>query len=143
MVLLMDGGVRVMFGRREKDAGPKRFWNWFASEAQGYTNALEALARGESDADWVFNALNQRLARIDASLEADVVRTLDGACHLTISGSDSVVHALLAAAPALVGWRISTRAETADRRRVPFRAAPRPSMDSLAQPLSGHHEAWA
>lgn len=132
-----------MFGRREKDAGPKRFWTWFAGEAQGYTNALEALARGEADADWVFNELNQRLARIDATLEADVVRTLDGACHLTLSGTDAMIHALLDAAPAIAGWRFSARAEATDRRRVPFRLTPRPSMDTLGQPLTGHHEAWA
>lgn len=132
-----------MFGRRDKETGPRRFWNWFAGEAQGYTNALEALARGEADADWVIADLNQRLARIDATLEADVVRTLDGACCLTLSGADAVVHTLLDAAPALAGWRFSARGETADRPRIPFRLAPRPSLDSLTQPLSGHHEAWA
>lgn len=132
-----------MFGRREKETGPRRFWSWFASEAQGYTNALEALARGEADADWVIADLNRRLARIDSTLEADIVRTLDGACCLTLSGADAIVHALLDAAPALPGWRFSARNEAADRRRIPFRLTPRPSLDSPAQPLSGHHEAWA
>lgn len=132
-----------MFGRREKDTGPRRFWNWFASEAQGYANAFEALARGEADADWVLTGLNQRLARLDATLQADIVRAVDGACCLTLAGADASVHALLDAAPALSGWRFSAHGDAADRRRIPFRLAPPPSLDLLAQPLSGHHEAWA
>lgn len=132
-----------MFGRREEDTAPRRFWSWFASEAQGFTNALEALSRGEADADWALADINQRLARIDATLEADVSRTLDGECHFTLTGADATAHALVDTAPALRGWRFSVGRDAADRRRVPFRLAPRPSLDALAQPLSGLHEAWA
>lgn len=132
-----------MFGRRDVETNPRRFWSWFASEAQGLTNALEALSRGEADGDWAFAGLNDRIARFDSTLSADVVRTLDGACHLTVSGAENAVHALLDAAPAITGWRFSASAEVADRRRVPFRLAPRPSLDKLNDPLSGLHEAWA
>jgi hypothetical protein len=132
-----------MFGRRDGDASPRRFWNWFASEAQGLTNALEALSRGEADAEWAFAGLNDRITRFDSTLQADVIRTLDGECQLTVSGAEAAVNALLDAAPVLRGWRISSSIDSADRRRVPFRLAPRPSLDRLNQPLSGLHEAWA
>jgi hypothetical protein len=132
-----------MFGRRDGVVNSRRFWSWFASEAQGLTNALEALARGEADAEWALAGLNDRISRCDSTLAADVVRTLDGQCHLTISGADNAVHALLDIAPALAGWCFSANANVADRRRVPFKLAPRPSLDCLTQPLSGHHEAWA
>src|SRR5690349_10070527 len=117
-----------MFGRRDIDAAPKRFWAWFGSEAQGISNAFEPLARGEADAQWALDALNLRIRRFDTTLEADVVRTLDGQCHMTISGSDAAVEALLASAPRMSGWRFTPRAVLADPRRVPFRLAPRPSL---------------
>ena len=42
------------------------------------------LSRGEADTDWAFESLNTRLRRFHASLEADIVRTLDGKCHLPL-----------------------------------------------------------
>lgn len=131
-----------MFGRRDIDLNPRRFWSWFASEAQGVANALEALQRGEADAEWALAGLNGRIRRFDSTLEADVVRGLDGHCHMTISGADAAVDALLNVAPELPGWRFSPRNALADTRRVPFRAAPRPSMDVLGA-ISGRHEAYA
>lgn len=132
-----------MFGKRDAETSPRKFWTWFAAEAQGLTNALEALSRGEADAEWAFSSLNHRIARFDSTLSADVVRTLDGQCHMTISGADNAVDALLAAAPAIFGWSFSATAEMAGRPRVPFRLAPRPSLDRLTQPLTGLYEAYA
>jgi hypothetical protein len=133
-----------MFSRKNSDADRRRFWAWFNAEAQGLSNALEALVRGESDAEWALDRLNQRIRRFDATLEADLVMSLDGVCHMTVSGQDRAIHALLDDAPSVRGWRFSTgQAELTDRRRIPFRLAPRPSLDLLAQPLAGHHEAYA
>ena len=133
-----------MFARKNSDADRRRFWSWFQAESQGLSNALEALVRGEADAEWALDRLNQRIRRFDASLEADLVLSLDGVCHMTISGQETALHTLLAGAPVFSGWRFSTgHAENADHRRIPFRLAPRPSLDLLAQPLSGHHEAYA
>lgn len=133
-----------MFTRKDADAGRRRFWSWFEAESQGLSNALEALVRGESDAEWALDQLNQRIRRFDATLEADLVLTLDGVRHMTVSGPESALHALLDGAPTLKGWRFSARhADVMDRRRIPFRLAPRPSLDLLNQPLSGHHEAYA
>ena len=133
-----------MFTRNDSGANRRRFWAWFQSEAQGLSNALEALVRGEADAEWALDRLNQRIRRFDATLEADLVLSLDGICHMTVSGQEYAIHALLDGAPSIKGWRFSTgHAEQADRRRIPFRLAPRPSLDLLSQPLSGHHEAYA
>lgn len=132
-----------MFGKRDGDMNSRRFWSWFASEAQGIANALEALQRGESDAEWAMIGLNERIRRFDPALEADVARTLDGRCHMTISGPDARVHALLERAPRLAGWRFTSRESVTDTRRVPFRLTPRPSLDSLASPISARHEAYA
>ena len=137
-----------MFGRRATTTAPldtaaKRFWSWFGAEAQGISNAFEALARGEADADSALDGLNLRIRRLDTSLEADVVRTLDGECHMTISGNDRAIDVLIAAAPRLAGWRFTPRAILTDPRRVPFRLAPRPSLDLLGAPISARHEAYA
>jgi hypothetical protein len=131
-----------MFGRRDIDLNPRRFWSWFASEAQGVANALEALQRGEADAEWALAGLNGRIRRFDSTLEADVVRDLDGSCHMTISGADAAVGTLLNLAPQIAGWRFSPRHVLADPRRVPFRTAPRPSLDVLGA-ISARHEAYA
>jgi hypothetical protein len=61
---------------------------------------------------------------------------------MTISGADASVNVLLNNAPAIAGWRFSPRHALADARRVPFRTAPRPSMDVLGA-ISGRHEAYA
>lgn len=137
-----------MFGRRAAPLPPiefaaKRFWTWFGGEAQGISNAFEALARGEADADGALDGLNARIRRLDATVEADVVRTLDGQCHMTISGPDRVIEVLIAAAPRMAGWRFTPRAGLTDTRRVPFRLAPRPSLDLLGAPISARHEAYA
>lgn len=126
-----------MFSKRgEGDFSPKRLWRWFAREARGIANVLEALSRGEADAEWALIALNERIRRYDASLEADVVRTLDGHCQMIVSGgADESVMALLEAAPALPGWTFATQFESQPTRRVPFRRAPRPSLDTLDAPV--------
>lgn len=132
-----------MFGRGSVELNPRKFWSWFASEAQGIANAFEALQRGEADAEWAINAINARIRRFDATLEADVVLNLDGSCQMTILGEPNSVARLLDAAPRLPGWRFSHRATLADPRRVPFRTAPRPSMDPLGSPISAVYDAYA
>lgn len=133
-----------MFGRREGDLNPRRFWSWFSGEAQGLANAIEALSRGESDAEWALIGLNERIQRYHPDLAADVVRTLDGKHQMIVSGgANGVVSALLAAAPAKAGWSFVAKTTEVDTRRVPFRAAPKPSMDALVSPISAHHEAYA
>ena len=133
-----------MFGRHNVELSPRRFWNWFAAEAAGVRNALEALQRGEADAEWAIIGLNERIRRYDASLEADIVRTLDGSCQMILSGGTAdTLSTLLDAAPALHGWKFVIRFDQAETRRVPFRVAPRPSMDKLAAPISARHEAYA
>lgn len=132
-----------MFGRGTVELNPRKFWSWFASEAQGISNALEALQRGEADAEWAIIGLNERIRRFDSTLEADVVLTLDGQCHMTILGEPRSVSVLLDAAPRLENWRFTPRAALADPRRVPFRTAPRPSLDLLGSPISALHEAYA
>lgn len=125
-----------MFSRRGGDFNPKRFWRWFAREANGIANAIEALARGEADAEWALIGLNERIRRYDASLEADVIRTLDGRCQMIVSGgTDQAVMTLLEAAPALPGWTFATNIESQLTRRVPFRLAPRPSLDAVEAPV--------
>jgi len=132
-----------MFGRREGDLNTRRFWSWFSQEAQGIANAIEALSRGESDAEWALIGLNERVRRFHPALEADVVRTLDGQHLMIMSGAVETVTLLLDAAPEMDGWRFETRATQADTRRVPFRRAPRPSMDAMDAPISARHEAYA
>jgi hypothetical protein len=133
-----------MFGRREGDLNPRRFWSWFSSEAQGLANAIEALARGESDAEWALIGLNERIQRYHPHLEADVVRTLDGKHQMVVSGgTDEIVSTLLRASPAMTGWSFVARTTETNARRVPFRLAPQPSMDAVASPISAHHEAYA
>lgn len=131
-----------MFGKRDFDSSPKRFWSWFSTEAQGIANALEALSRGEADAEWAIAGLNARIQRVDSTLEADVVRSLDGTCCLTITGADNAVDALLELAPRLRGWRFSPPAPGASRVRIPFLRGPRPSLDVLVSPLTALHEAY-
>jgi hypothetical protein len=132
-----------MFQRRQGDLNPRRFWSWFAGEAHGLANVIEALMRGESDADWVLAGLNRRIGRYLLGLEADLSRTIDGECLMTISGANQpAIAALIAAAPAMRGWRFAPRASQADTPRVPFRLAPRPSLD-IASQISGRHEAYA
>jgi len=125
-----------MFGRGAIELNPRKFWSWFASESQGIANALEALQRGEADAEWAIIGLNERIRRFDATLEADVVLTLDGQCHMTILGEPQSVAVLLDAAPKLARWQFSRRAASMDLRRVPFRTAPQPSLDRLSGPLN-------
>jgi hypothetical protein len=126
-----------MFGKRgDGDFSPKRFWRWFAREARGIANAIEALSRGEADAEWALIGLNERIRRYDASLEADVIRTLDGRCQMIVTGgADDSVMALLEAAPSLNGWTFVTHLESQPTRRVPFRVAPRPSLDTVDAPF--------
>ena len=132
-----------MFGRGSVELNPRKFWSWFASESQGFANAFEALQRGEADADWAIDAINERIRRFDTNLEADVVLTLEGQCQMTILGEPASVSLLLDAAPRLSGWRFAHRATLADPRRVPFRTAPRPSLDLLGGPISAVYEAYA
>lgn len=132
-----------MFQRRRGDLNPRRFWSWFAGEAQGLANGIEALMRGEVDAEWLLIGLNQRIQRYQPGLEADLSRTIDGECLMTVSGPEpAAIAALMVAAPALRGWRFKLRSAEADPRRVPFRLAPQPSLD-IASPISARHEAYA
>ncbi len=133
-----------MFGRRVGgDFNPRRFWSWFSHEAAGLANSIEALARGEADAEWALIGLNERIRRYDPNLEADVVRTLDGECHMTLSGGTTEsLSALLSAAPVMNGWRFTPRAVLADPRRVPFKVAPQPSLDAMAAPIEARHDAY-
>src|SRR5689334_23535397 len=75
LVWTVVGGSSRMFGRRDGDFNARRFWSWFASEAPGLANSIEALARGEDDAEWALIGLNERIRRYDPALEADVVRS--------------------------------------------------------------------
>lgn len=132
-----------MFNRRHRESSPRPFWRWFAAEAQGLANGIEALARGEADADWLLVGLNARIHRYDPALQADLFRTIDGGCQMTVTGgADDSLARLLEAAPALAGWRFSSPAALADKRRVPFRLAPLPSLD-MASPIEARHEAYA
>ena len=54
-----------MFGRGAIELNPRKFWSWFASESQGIANALEALQRGEADAEWAIIGLNERIRRFE------------------------------------------------------------------------------
>lgn len=132
-----------MFGRRDFDSNPKRFWTWFAAEAEGISNALEALSRGEADAEWAIAGLNARIKRVDSTLEADVVRTLDGQCCLTVTGAGAAVEAVLDCAPRMRGWQFLPPAAGVARPRIPFLRAPRPSLDVLAAPISARYDAYA
>lgn len=133
-----------MFGKRDVEVNPRRFWSWFASEAQGIANTIEALQRGEADGEWAIIGLNERIRRYDPSLEADVIRTLDGSCQLVVTGgTNDSASVLLNAAPRMYGWKFVTGMDQSANHRVPFRVAPRPSMDSLAAPISARHEAYA
>ena len=133
-----------MFGKRDGNFSPRRFWSWFSGEAQGICNALEALARGEADAEWALIGLNERIRRYDPALEADVIRTLDGRCQLIVSGGshESIAGLLLAARP-IAGWTFIPRMEQGRVQRVPFRAAPRPSLDTETAPISARYDAYA
>ena len=132
-----------MFGKRDFDSKPKRFWTWFAAEAEGISNAVEALSRGEADAEWALSALNARIKRVDSTLEADVVRTLDGQCCLTITGAEAAVEAVLEFAPRLRGWQFLPPVVGVAHPRIPFLRAPRPSLDVLPAPIMGRYEAYA
>ena len=133
----------AVFGRGSVELNPRKFWSWFAAERHGIVNALEALQRGEADAEWAILAINERIRRFDATLEADVVLTLEGQCQMTILGEPQSVSLLLDAAPRLSGWRFTHRTALVDPRRVPFRTTPRPSLDVLGGSISGLHEAYA
>ena len=132
-----------MFGKRDFDSSPKRFWSWFAAEAEGIANALEALSRGEADAEWAIEAINARIKRVNPTLEADIVRALDGQCCLTITGADGAVDPVLASAPRLRGWQFLPPVSGSNLPRIPFLRAPRPSLDVLAAPIAGRYEAYA
>jgi hypothetical protein len=132
-----------MFSRRSGDTNPRRFWSWFAAEAQGLSNGLEALARGESDGNWLFEALSANIHRYDAGMTADLVRSPDGTCELHLSGGSELnLATLLTAAPKLAGWRVMALVLPTSERRVPARIAPRPSLDLLS-PIQARHEAYA
>ena len=133
-----------MFGRRKGDLNSRRFWSWFAGEAQGLANGVEALMRGEADAEWLLIGLNERIRRFSDGMEADLSHTLDGLNLLSISGPADRVAILLNTAPAIRGWRFAPgdTGAGADRRRVPFRLAPRPSLDDVS-PIQARYEAYA
>ncbi len=100
--------------------------------------------RGEADAEWLLIGLNERIRRFSDGMDADLSHTLDGYCLLSISGPADRVAMLLNPAPTLKGWRFAPRDTNADAdmRRVPFRLAPRPSLDSIS-PIRARYEAYA
>ena len=87
--------------------------------------------------------LNRRLRMADNALTCDLVRTADGASELRFSGGAERVFVLLEAAPSIRGWRFVENGPDCDPRRAPWRIAPRPTLDFLAAPIAGVHEAWA
>lgn len=129
-------------GRRNEQRA-RRFWAWFNHQSQGFANGLEALMRGEADADQMLNALNLRLRAVDAALACDLARAADGVSELRFSGPAPFVFALIETAPAIRGWRFVEDGPDRDPRRAPWRITPRPALDFLAAPISGVHEAWA
>lgn len=132
-----------MFGLRNRDPNPRAFWRWFKTEAQGLANGLEALTRGEADAENLLAKLNVRIRRFDPTMEADLFRLLDGSCQMTVTGgADDALFHLLEASPKIAGWRFAAAAVPSDMRRVPFRIAPQPSLD-MASPIKARHEAYA
>lgn len=131
---------RHVFSRRG-DFNARRFWVWFAAEANGLRNGLEALARGEADAGLFLAQLNARIRRFDARMEADLDRAIDGTCELHLIGAtDNALAVLREAEPTLPGWRIVATAPAAVR--VAYRMAPRPSLD-LGLRIEARHEAYA
>ena len=134
-------GSKLMFNRKDGDLNPRRFWSWFAAEHQGLANSIEALARGEADAEWALIGLTERIHRYDPAVEADIFRNLDGTCQMVVTGPAESVSALLAAAPAARTWVFVSGVMSAASARVPYRPAPRPSTD--ASPISAHYEAYA
>lgn len=132
-----------MFSRRTGDLDAKRFWRWFAAESEGLASGIEALARGEADADWLFADLATAVRRYDPAMTADIVLGADGYCELSVSGgTDLSLAALMAASPTLPFWRIASRQEQPASRRIPYRAAPTPSLD-LSSLIQARHEAYA
>ena len=49
----------------------RAFLELVCPESQGIANAIEALSRGEADAEWALIGLNERIRRYDPTLEAD------------------------------------------------------------------------
>jgi|GEM_PF-1496303 len=131
-----------MFFAPRPEVSSRRFWRWFAGEAAGLANALEALARGEADGSCAIDRLNRRIRSIDPRLEADVVRDADGLCRLSLTGEAPGLAHLLASAPRLAGWRIQAHHAGAPAPRIPFLRAPRPSLDEHALPVMGGWDAF-
>ena len=128
--------------RRRGDFNTTKFWRWFEGEADGIANGIEALTRGEADAEWLLIELNERVQRYDPDLVADVRKTLDHTLELSIRSVD--IHSavvLVLAAPRVPGWCFSAPGQAADLHRMPFRLAPPPSLDKGAR-ITGRHEAY-
>jgi hypothetical protein len=83
-----------------------RFWGWFAGEAAGYRNALEALRRGEADGAATFNRLDRRVSRIGDRIQAVVDIAPDGGCRIVFSGREQDVRRVLKAARRVPGWSV-------------------------------------
>lgn len=86
--------------------GAYGFWGWFAREAGGYRNALEALSRGEADAYSEMERLNRRVRRIHSGMRATVALGADGDCRLTFSGRERNIAQVLKSARNLPGWQV-------------------------------------
>ncbi len=57
-------GTRAMFGRRDGDSDPITLLRPGSPvQAHGLHNGIEALTRGEADAEWLLIGLNQRIQR--------------------------------------------------------------------------------
>lgn len=99
--------------------GAQNFWGWFAREADGYRNAIEALTRGEADATSELDRLDRRVKRIHGGMRVAVSRAADGGCQLTFSGREDTLTHVLKAARNLPGWQIGyDQVEAAPVRRA-------------------------
>jgi hypothetical protein len=121
-----------MFERRAGDRNARKFWSWFSARSQCLANGLEALSRGEADASGLIKELNVRIRRFDPGLEADIMRTVDGGHQLLVSGPSRLSGIQLTEqAPTIRGWRITLSEADEWPARIPFKQAPRASMDRL------------
>ncbi len=138
----MVSGADQMFSRREGDHNPRRFWSWFAAEHQGLANSIEALARGEADAEWALIGLTERIHRYDPTVDADIFRNLDGTCQMVSDRPGRGGRSPARRRPRLA--HLDLRLAPCPGRCAPRArpgVAPRPSSD--ATEISAYYEAYA
>jgi hypothetical protein len=104
---------------------------------------LKPSQRGEADAEWAIAGLNARIQRVDSTLEADVVRSLDGTCCLTITGADNAVDGLLERWPrACVAGGFRPRRPGCEPCAHPLPARAPAVAGRPRSPLTALHEAY-